>query len=446
VITKWRVLMRIARPGLATEGPPGVFTWTYPFAIGDETGTTGSQIGGSDFIASDTALLDTKQWHDVSCDVVRFSCARGRGSLAEPHVPGDASIELRDDGRYSPLNSKSPFRRAGASTLRAGAGVRIEASTDGGSTWSRMWTGFVRTWPITGHASRVATITVLCHDWLGVLAERDVGVQEPLPAQTSEDRVYAWLDAARVPRAEVDIAALTSFTHVAGPLAGKALDGLRGVVSATLEDLYCDRDGKVVLRSFAGELLYGSIIGGVLVPETPTLTVSHAGGSAVPHLVAPTVERIDPVGQAVYTTTAAGAISQYAARVTGAVGRVDRRTVGLLTNEMTHTAAKRRVYCDPSDDIAVRSVSFPGDHSATSRAWCTAADRMRAWVRVDCAREPTYSLTSTEPAVYETYTLSWTRYAWVRHIRHEVDPGRNLWTCTLGLDDAAGLGSYVFIS
>lgn len=444
--TQWRVEFQILDARTVTAGPPVSYGGPV-FSIG-RSGETGSPIGGSHFVTNDASLTDTNQWHDATCDVVEMSWERGKPSMREPYVPGTATIDLIDDGRYNPLAPKSPFRRAAATTLNAGVGVRISCII--GAVEKRMWTGYVAEWPVALSTFKEAVRRLRCIDMLGDLSSRDAGQQGDAPLEHSHLRVSRWLDSARIPAASRDIPALTEFSLRPRPINGNVLSGLRETVAATLDDLYVTRGGVIRLAKWTGLELTHTIVNSIVVPETPTIEFHNHATAPNPMSTAPDFATVQPLATSV--VTAPGFPPAVASRLDTQHefgSRTERVDLPLFDNFQALTAAKRRINSQPKDGLDLRRITLAPDWSPTTRTWLASAE-MGSWVAVKYDVGTRSMITSTAPPVYES-APGWTavRHGWLMSERHTVRMGNgsaNGWTCELGIADANGLGIGIFIS
>ena len=117
-------------------------------------------------------------WTDVTSYVRSINTSRGRTDDWQNFDSGNATVVLDNrDRRYDPTYAAGPYY----GNLLPRRQIRIDATTDGGTTYYNIFTGFIDGWPVNlTNAGYDSTVTINCYDALGLLA------QDKCPADWSD--------------------------------------------------------------------------------------------------------------------------------------------------------------------------------------------------------------------------------------------------------------------
>lgn len=193
---------------------------------------------------------DTPVWTDVSPYLRAAQISVGRPSVDQRFDTGTASLLLDNrDGRFTPDNPASPYYP----DVRLGVPVRVAATWQG--VIYPLFVGSVRAWPVqypTGNIESVVEVPLA--DGFYTLNQMDLGGQS-FPAQPSDERLHAVLDAAGWPAGLRDIddgIATVQAVDVAQPADGgeqPVLAHLLDVAESEVGVLFMSPDGKVTFRN-----------------------------------------------------------------------------------------------------------------------------------------------------------------------------------------------------
>lgn len=196
--------------------------------------------------------VSESDWVDISGSVSGETIRHVKPSRFGAFDARTLSLRLQDDESrtWDPLNLSGPYVVGSTSLLREGARVRVTATVAGVST--RLFTGFVSSWPVTLGTWPSAEVVVECHDWFGLLARGQTAALDVAvgAGETVTARIHRILDAAGVPLVERDIGTST-VTCQSTTLGDNALSMLRAAAASDGGEIWVAPDGRVTFRSWA---------------------------------------------------------------------------------------------------------------------------------------------------------------------------------------------------
>ena len=112
-------------------------------------------------VLNTSKLGGTTTFTDVTNKVLSLSVDRGRSRDINAFQAGSCNFELDNlDARYDPTNSSGAYY-GGIEPLME---VIVDATTDSGTTYYPLFTGFVTDWNINYPNSADSTVSVACSD------------------------------------------------------------------------------------------------------------------------------------------------------------------------------------------------------------------------------------------------------------------------------------------
>ncbi|GAB4203629.1 MAG: hypothetical protein OHK0022_28000 [Roseiflexaceae bacterium] len=211
-----------------------------------------------------SAPLATPVWTDVSDYVLAIQTRRGRQTELSRIEAGELTLTLdNDDGRFTPLNSQSPY----FPNVLPGRRIRVSA-TWGGITY-RLFTGFITGWPPEWAGGLTGQIQIRAVDGFRRLAKATVTASRS--EETVTNRVIALLAAVGWPNSDRDIgnsqSSIQAMTYAQTPALQALLDaaetenGLFFISGAGLATLHQRHRRLLAIRSTAVQATFGDATG-----------------------------------------------------------------------------------------------------------------------------------------------------------------------------------------